>query len=100
MADNNLELMQQELAKMERDLIFYNLLLKTADCNSLYRGLGADSKNDRIQAQHDYKNQRLIEKKNTKHGKILKRDQRTGKETGMIESVSKFLLNEMISNGA
>jgi hypothetical protein len=53
MADNNLELMQQELAKMERDLSFYNLLLKTADCNSLCRGLGADSKNDRIQAQHD-----------------------------------------------
>jgi len=29
MADNNLEFMQQEHAKMERDLIFYNLELKT-----------------------------------------------------------------------
>ena len=38
MADNNLEFMQQEHAKMERDLIFYNLELKTEQ-NSLCRGL-------------------------------------------------------------
>jgi hypothetical protein len=38
MADKNLEFMQQELAKMERDLVFYNLELKTK-WNSHRRGL-------------------------------------------------------------
>ena len=55
MADNNLELMQQELAKNGKRFNFLQLGIENPrlELPSPWPTVGADSKNNRSQAQHD-----------------------------------------------